>query len=136
MLEQGVYGLIFYVSYGLFAAALTAVFQLWFRRFYHEDDLSKVAFEAASCLQFILWLPVAFARGPIPTWLYFSLPMAREIFDIFWIFFWKRAGFTDVYRNFIKGHHTFSTLTRSIGAFVFAQLLAPDDFNAVMKYSL
>ena len=80
---------------------------------YKKDDLAKVAFEVASFIKFLSWVPLGLGLIDAPVWLLLALPFYRELYDVLTIFWIRHKSFSDSYRVFLKGHHTFSSMSRA-----------------------
>lgn len=106
--------LVLLLSYVASAALLTLGVHRVIRRRYDDVDLVKIAFEVASLLQFALWLPLGLGLVRLDPAYLNAIPVARELFDLIFIFGIVPAGFTEKYRKFILGHHTSSTVTRVV----------------------
>lgn len=73
-----------------------------------------IAFELASIVLFVLWLPLAIYAEYFGAWDLYHLVNGRELFDVVLVFGLSYKLFTSRYRRFIAQHHMIGVASRTL----------------------
>src|SRR5688572_1896099 len=110
---------IFIVTYGGACALLHWVTYRavgpWFPGPRYARARALSAFDLASVVQFLAWIPFglgALGLGPL---VLFTLPTVHELYDLAYVLGFHARRFNGRYRRFVLGHHLTSLLSRIAG---------------------